>query len=419
MRGINQNKIVVNEKVQPELSLPLSREDMWEMLQEGLMEFALEAGLTLARQVIEEEVQQLAGSKGSRGAAAYRHGSQRGFMVMAGQKFPLERPRVRSRDGAEEVPLKSYENLRHAGAMPKAVLKKMALSVSSRDYEQAIELGRQGFGVKRSSVSRAFVVAASKALEELRGRRFDGVRFVAILLDGKQFAGEQIVAALGIKETGEKTLLGVIQGTTENAVVVGDLLSDLEERGFSREHPILAVVDSSKALTKGLKNFFGDNLFLQRCQLHKMRNVESYLSKDHWRSIKSKLQEAYRQNHEEQVRERLLKIRKELELMNPDAARSLDEGLEETLTVYKLGLSGELKRSLSSTNLIESAFSVTEDFCSNVKRWRGGDMRLRWCASGLLQAETKFRKIRGYSELPKLLSALDRAAGVDQKREAA
>lgn len=417
--GIKQKKSVVNDKVHSELELPLSRDDMWSMLQEGLMEFAMEAGLSLARQVIEEEVLGIAGERSSRRGTAYRHGSQGGYVVMAGQKFPLSRPRVRSRDGSGEVELKSYEQLQHPEAMPKAVLKRLAVSVSSRDYEKAIELGAKGFGVKRSSVSRAFVQAATKSLEELRARRFDGMRFSAILLDGKEFAGEQVLAALGVRDTGEKMILGIIQGTTENASVVGDLFKDLEQRGLSKEHPVLAVIDGAAALSKGLKRFFGDKVLIQRCQIHKTRNVQSYLSKEEWSRVKPKLQEAYRQNHEEQARDRLARLLKELALMNPDAARSLEEGFEETLSVYKLGLTGDIRKSLASTNLIESCFSVVEDYATNVKRWRGGTMRLRWCAAGLLKAEEKFQKVRGYRDISRLISALDRWGGVDEFRRAA
>jgi transposase-like protein len=303
--------------------------------------------------------------------------------------------------------------------MPKAVLRRMGLAVSTRNYENAIELGREGFGVKRSSVSRAFIEGATKALEELRSRRFEGVRFAALLIDGKEFAGEQVVVALGVKESGEKVILGLIQGATENSTVVGDLFKDLEERGLSKEHRVLAIVDGSTALSKALKKFFGDKVFIQRCQVHKMRNVMSYLSEEHSMSIRSKLQEAYRQNHEDQVRQQLAKVRRELELMNPDAARSLDEGFEETLTVYKLGVTGELRRSFSSTNIIESTFSVVEGYCSNVKRWRAGTMRLRWCASGLQHAENKFKRIKGYRAISDLVSALDKYGQFDELKKAA
>jgi transposase-like protein len=388
------------------------------MMREGLHEFAMEMVKELAAGLFEDEIARLCGTRyqhGERGA--YRHGKQRGSIVVGGQKLPVNRPRARSKSG--EIKLKSYELMQHPEAMPEAAIRRMVRGVSTRNYSEVIEAAEDGYGIEKSSVSRAFIRASEKKLRELRERRFENVRFLAILIDGKEFAGMQLVCALGVKEDGEKVILGLIEGATENATVTSALLEELRERGVDTELPTLFVLDGSKALRAAVERVFGENAVVQRCRVHKKRNVKSYLSDDVWQNVSERLNEAYASESYHEALSKLKTTVNWLRRIAPDAASSLEEGLEETLTLTRLGITGELKKTFATTNLIESAFSVCENVTGRVKRWRDGSMRLRWCAAGLLRAEEKFRKIRGHRDLSKLLRALMKQQTVDPIRQAA
>lgn len=393
-----------------EVQLLLDRDELVAMMQDSLTDFATQMGLKVARLLLEDEVNQRCGFRYQRvpGRTVNRYGHQRGVVVIAGQKLPVRRPRMRYTQRCGEAELETYAKLQSPEAMPQAVLKRLVRGVSCRDYEGVVDLAREGFGVQKSSVSRSFVKASAKEVRQLSERRFDGVRFPVIYIDGVGYAGETMVCALGITEDGSKRLLGLRQGATENAEVCTSLLEELGERGLATGVPTLFVLDGSKALRAAVKRVWGRHALIQRCQAHKKRNVRAHLPQKHWPELSRQMNLAY---HEESYEEalKLLKLTARwLDRISPDAAASLREGMEETLTVIRLGVPELLRKTLATTNPIESAFSVAENVTARVKRWRDGDMRQRWCTAGLLRAESKFRRVKGHRQMPHLLQALDR-----------
>jgi putative transposase len=404
--------------------LVLNPEEVVAMLQDSLTDFATEMGLKVARLLLEDEVNQRCGLRYERVAerTVTRYGRQGGVVVIAGQKLPVQRPRIRYTQRCGEADLENYARLQSPDAMPQSVLKRLVRGVSCRDYEGVVDLAQEGFGVKKSSVSRSFVKASAAEVRQLAERRLDGVRFPVIYIDGTPYAGETMVAALGITEDGAKRLLGVRQGATENAAVCTALLEDLCGRGLDTSSPVLLVLDGAKALHAAVKRVWGRNALIQRCQVHKKRNVQEHLPQKHWEELSRQLNGAYHETDYDQALKGLKTTARWLERLNPDAAASLREGMEETLTVVRLGVPELLRRTLATTNPIESAFSVAENVTGRVKRWREGDMRQRWCTAGLLRAESKFRRVKGHRHMPQLLKALDRLVlgkALDENRRTA
>ena len=322
------------------------------------------------------------------------------YATEIGQTLPIQRPRIRYTQRCGEAELENYARLQSPEAMPQSVLKRRVRGVSCRDYEKA----------------------SAGEVRQLAERRFDGVRFAVIYLDGVQYAGETMICALGITEDGTKRLLGVRQGATENAAVCTALLEDLCSRGLETSSPTLVVLDGAKALHAAVKRVWGRNALIQRCQVHKRRNVREHLPQKHWDELSRQLHAAYHETDYDQALKGLKTTARWLERLNPDAAASLREGMEETLTVVRLGVPELLRRTLATTNPIESAFSVAENVTRRVKRWRDGDMRQRWSIAGLLRAESKFRRVKGHGHMPQLLKALDRLVlgkGLDEHRKIA
>ena len=384
-------------------------EQLQTLMNESMQGFAVELGVQMAVCLLQDNVLTLCGAKSERvlDRTASRHGSQEGYVILGGQKVAIRRPRVRSAEG-EECELDVYSKLQSEHAMPHAALTRMVRGVSCRDYATVVETARAGFGVKKSSVSKHFIKASSEQLAEFDERRFDNLTFAAIFIDGVNFGGEMLVVALGVDSDGSKHVLGLRQGETENAEVVTALLSDLHDRGIRTNRPTLFCLDGSKALRAAVLRIFGMNAVIQRCQLHKIRNVEGHLAKKHQPEARRRMNEAYAQKDVDTAKRLLGETVTWLRTINRDAAASLEEGLKETLTVIRLGLTGDLRRFFSSTNAIESMFSRVRQVTGRVKRWQGGDMRHRWCVSGLIRAEFGFRKIRGFKELPTLFEALTR-----------
>jgi transposase-like protein len=404
--------------------LVLDREELVAMMQDSLTNFATEMGLRVATLLLEDEVNRHCGRRYERvpERTVTRYGHQRGVAVIAGQKLPIRRPRVRYTRQCGEADLETYARLQSPDAMPQSVLKRLVRGVSCRDYQGVVDLAREGFGVQKSSVSRSFVKASAKEVRELAERRFDGVRFPVIYLDGVQYAGETMAVALGVLENGTKRVLGVRQGATENAAVCTALLEDLQERGLDTSQPTLLVLDGAKALHAAVKRVWGPRALIQRCQVHKKRNVREHLPQKHHDELSRQLQAAYHETDYDEALRRLKTTARWLERLNPDAAASLREGMEETLTVVRLGIPELLRRTLATTNPIESAFSVAQNVTRRVKCWREGDMRQRWCVAGLMRAESKFRRVKGYRHMSQLLKALDRLVlgkEIDEKRKIA
>ena len=406
------------------VQLVLDREELVTMMQDSLTSFATEMGLKVASLLLEDEVNQRCGLRYERvpERTVTRYGHQGGGAVIAGQKLPIPRPRMRYTRQCGEADLETYARLQSPEAMPQSVLKRLVRGVSCRDYEGVVDLAREGFGVQKSSVSRSFVKASADEVRQLAERRFDGVRIPVIYLDGVQYAGETMTVGLGVLENGAKRVLGVRQGATENAAVCTALLEDLQQRGLDTSQPTLLVLDGSKALYAAVKRVWGRNALIQRCQVHKKRNVREHLPEKHWDELSRQLHAAYSETDYDAALKQLRTTARWLDRLNPDAAASLREGMEETLTVVRLGVPELLRRTLATTNPIESAFSVAQNVTRRVKCWREGDMRQRWCVAGLLRAESKFRRVKGYRHMSQLLQALQHIVlgkGLDENRKIA
>jgi putative transposase len=363
-----------------------------------------QAGLKIIHHFLEEEIAHRCGPHGQQ--SAYRHGRQPGYIVFAGRKVPIAKPRLRAKGGQEMV-LKSYQAFQQDGRMQRAVARKLTHQVSTRNYAAAIDDCLQGYGIDKSSVSRQWKAATAAELQKLVQRSVPA-DLVALLLDGQYFRKECLIVALGVDKEGQKHVLGLWQGATENSTLVRELLADLRERGLNTEAAILVVIDGAKALYKGAKEIFGERALLQRCRVHKLRNVLEHLPLEKRAQAAWRLRGAWSKATPQEATKELRACVKWLETINPSAARSLEEGLEETLTVMRLGLDESLVRSFSSTNLIESCFARTESWTRRVKRWRGSGMVLRWGAAALLFAEKGFRRVRGHRHLTQLIQALQR-----------
>jgi transposase-like protein len=389
-----------------QMLLPMAQMVGW--LRKGMNELVLRAGLELAQLLMDEEVNQLVGERGRplTDREANRWGSERGYCVMMGQKVPVERPRVRSTDN-REIRLGSYEMFHRGEPLTETVWEKLMLGLTTRKYGEAVRQFTEAYGVEKSAVSEHFIEASRAKLKALMERRLDKMKFCALLVDATPFEGQQMIAALGIGYDGTKTILGIRQGATENATVVGELLGDLMNRGLDFTEPRIYVLDGGKALHAAVKRYAGEAAPIQRCQVHKRRNVLDHLTEEDKPGVAKKLNAAYAMEDYAAARQALDGLHRELMDLNPSAARSLGEGLEETLTVLKLHVPEQLRKTLASTNLIESAFSIVETVCRNVKRWHGGDQRERWVGSGLLVAERQFRRVRGHKQIPALLRVLE------------
>src|SRR6266849_407863 len=389
-----------------QMGLPLAEALGW--LKQGVGELIRQAGLQIIGLVMEEEVRELVGERSQSlpERTANRWGSERGFCVVMGQKVPIEGPRVRSTED-REMRLGSYELFHRGEALTETVWEKLMLGLSTRKYGQAVRQFTEAYGLEKSAVSEHFIEASRVKLKQLMERRLDKMQFCALLIDATPFEGQQMVAALGIAQDGRKMILGIRQGATENATVVGELLGDLVSRGLDFTEPRLYVLDGGKALTAAVKKYAGESAEIQRCQVHKRRNVLDHLTDEQKPAVAKRLNAAYALEDYAAAKQALNSLHRELMDLNPSAARSLGEGMEETLTVHRLHLPMQLRKTVASTNVIESAFSIVEQVCRNVKRWHGGDQRERWVGSGLLVAEKQFRRVQGYKQIPVLIRELE------------
>src|SRR5580693_2217127 len=392
-----------------QMMLPLAEMVGW--LRKGVGELIRQAGLQLMDLMMQEEVRELVGERSQRQAerTASRWGNERGYCVVMGQKVPIQRPRVRTTDD-KEVRLGSYEMFHRGEPLTETVWEKLMLGLSTRKYGEAVRQFTEAYGLEKSTVSERFIEASRTKLKDMMERRLDKKRICALLIDATPFAGQQMVAALGIGEDGRKTILGIRQGATENATVVGELLGDMVERGLDFTESRLYVLDGGKALTSAVKKYAGESAPIQRCQVHKRRNVLDHLTDEQKSTVAKKLNAAYALEDYVAAKEALNGLHRELMDLNPSAARSLAEGMEETLTVHRLHVPLQLRKTLASTNVIESAFSIVERVCRNVKRWHGGDQRERWVGSGLLVAQKQFRKVTGHKQIPALIRELEALA---------
>ncbi len=382
-------------------------------LREGLLALAVGAGFQVMDALIDESVMALAGPKFTHDPQrrAVRHGTEAGSVVLGGRRVPVRRPRVRSADGSAEVTVPAYELFASTDLLGQMALERMMAKLSTRRYAAGLEpVGAQveetSRSTSKSAVSRRFVAATEKALADMLAADLSGLDLVALMIDGVHFADHLCVVAMGIGIDGTKHPLGLVEGDTENATVVKDLLADLRDRGLDTTRPILCVLDGAKALVAAVKAVF-DHPVVQRCQLHKVRNVESKLPKNMASTVAKKMRAAYHDPDALSAQATLEALARGLAKSHPGAAGSLREGLAETLTVTRLGVPPTLARTLRSTNAIESMLEICRDHSSNVKRWRNGQMVLRWCAAGMIEASKQFRRVNGFLHLPALRAALD------------
>jgi len=392
-----------------ELLLRLDRREVERLVNAELHRSALGVGAMVIAEMLKDEVESICGSARKRSSKrkGHRYGKQGGYVVLGGQKVRIERPRVRSLDGKDEIELTIYRRLQQLDAIDEGVMRRLIRGVSCRSYAGVVETICQSVGLSRSSVSRAFVRKAEEKVKAFFARRFDAVRFLAIFIDGVQFKGQTMMVAIGVTDDGTKRVLSVRQGATANARVCIDLLEELRERGISTERPTLFVLDGSKALHAAVERVWGEQAQVQRCRLHKIRNLRAYVPDRLWPSVLKDVREAYAQPTYSRAKKRLEIIARWLDRVAPAAAHSLREGLDETLTITKLNLPAKLARGLVTTNLIESPFERIRSITRRIPRW-SGEMRLRWCVTALLEAEGRFIRISGASHIDKLAAALDR-----------
>jgi transposase-like protein len=408
-RAVNEFRQLATEQ-NPNIQMVRPMREIVGLLQQGVGHLLREAGLALMSLVMEEEVRHLAGERHQQhaGRRAHRWGQEDGYCVIDGQKVPIQRMRLRTKDKREQR-LGSYELFQRNGPLEQGVWDKMMRGLSTRNYGAVVKEFSNAYGIEKSAVSENFIEASREKVKQLMERPLGELRLCAVLIDGTPFKDHQMIVALGIGRDGRKTVLGLREGATENATVVGALLSDLLERGMDFSTPRLYVLDGGKALHTAVRRHAGESAFIQRCQVHKKRNVIDHLPEEHKADVRRKLQNAYSMADYHHAKRALEQLHHELMHLNPSAARSLQEGLEETLTVHKLQVPDQLRRTLCCTNVIESAFSIVETVCRNVKRWRDGDQIERWVGSGLLVAEQQFRKVIGFRQIPLLLSAMANA----------
>lgn len=383
-----------------------------ELVRESLYATVVEAGLVFVLEVLEGEREAVCGPRyrHDREREAHRAGHVASSLVLGGRRVGLKRPRVRTVEG-EEVELPSWTAWSSEDPLDARAVEQMVLGVSTRRYGRSLEPVPEGLeerGVSKSAVSRRFVQGTEKKLAELMGRDLSELDLVALYLDGVHFHDHVVVVPVGVRRDGTKHVLGLREGATENAATCKALLEDLVERGLSTDRTLLVVMDGSKALARTVEAIFGGRAVVQRCQVHKVRNVTEQLPKGKRESVKGAMNQAYRTADWRRAKRLLENLARGLEPEHPGAAASLREGLEETLTVKRLGLSGALERTFSTTNLAENLIGNVRQTSRRVKRWRGGQMILRWCAAGVLEAETHFHRVKGHRQIPTLVTALRR-----------
>jgi putative transposase len=406
--------------VPAELAVTLG--DIAAVCREGLMAVAVEAGLATAAAIMAEEVAGLCGPWNARDPerSHVRGGTTAASVVMGGQRLPIRRPRVQAldenREPAGEVPLGSFGLFAQSDLLTRSVMERMLAGVATRSFERVADpIGdrhrEQATSTSRSAVSRRFVTGTRKALDELLARDLASLNAAVLMIDGVDFAAQRCVVALVVTADGTKVPVGLRLGDTENKTVVTALLADLVERGLDASGGLLVVIDGAKALAAGVRAVFGDLALIQRCQLHKRRNVADHLPKTERNTVDARLRAAFADPDPAAGLRKAQALAAELARTRPDAAGSLREGLTDMFTVRRLGIDGTLARTLTCTNMIESMISIARTTTRNVKRWRDeGDMRRRWCAAGLLEAERKFRRLRGHGQMPDLVEALARHA---------
>jgi len=380
---------------------------------EGLLALAVGTGLGVLGELLAADVDRLVGPKGRHNPdrTAVRHGAEPGQVTLGGRRVRVDRPRIRSADGTQEVLVPTWAAFASTELLDQLAVERMLAKLSTRRYQAGLEpvgtaVEQTASGTSKSAVSRRFVAATEHALAELLAADVSSLDLVALMVDGVHVAGHCCVVALGITGDGTKVPLGLAEGATENATVVTDLLAGLRDRGMDTQRPILVVIDGAKALRRAVTDVF-DHPVVQRCQLHKLRNVTDRLPDAVASTVAKRMRRAYHHTDPLVAQAELEALARELDRSHPGAANSLREGLAETLTIGRLQVPPTLARTLRSTNSIESMISICRDHASNVKRWRDGQMALRWVAAGMGEAAKQFRRVNGHLHLAALRATLD------------
>jgi putative transposase len=417
MRTVSSDKVATEPEATSELPERV-QEALGELAgaaKEGLLALSVGVGLGVLREIMEAEVVEVVGPKDKHNPdrTAVRHGHEDGEVTLGGRRVPIERPRARAADGSGEVELGTYRHFAERDALTDVVLERMLVGVSTRRYARTGEpVGADIDDVERSTsksaVSREFVSRTRENLIDLMSRPLGDLRLAVLMLDGIELKGRCCVVALGIDGDGVKHPLGLWDGSTENSTVATTLLANLVERGLDVEQGVLCVIDGAKALRKAIRDVLGVHTPVQRCVRHKERTVLDHLPERDRPAIKRRLRGAWALDDHVAALERLRGLASELDRSHPGAAASLREGLEETLTVTRLGVRGALRKTLQSTNPCESMIECVRRTSRNVKRWHNGDMCLRWTAAGMLEAQRQFRRVIGYPKLPALAVVVER-----------
>ena len=388
-----------------------------------LMALAIASGLKVLETMLEEDRTAICGHRYQHQVErqASRAGTVPSEVVLGGRKVALRRPRVRA--NGKEVPLPTFQAMAREDPLNRRVVEQMLVGVATRQYARSLDplpTTMVSRGTSKSAVSRRFVVKTAAQLAAWRSTALDGIDLVALLIDGVHIGEHCSIVALGIDDTGRKHALGLWDGSTENATVSQSLLADLQSRGLRTDRSLLVILDGSKALHKAATQMFGAAALIQRCQVHKLRNILEHLPEGQRPWVRAIVARAYRQVDVAPARRLLQDLARRLEDRYPSAAASVREGLDDTLAILTLGLSDRLRQSLATTNAIESLISRTRHVKRNVKRWRGGQMVLRWTAAAILEAVKGFRRLKGHKDMPKLVAALrarDQQLGLEVSAE--
>lgn len=418
MKKVSGSKVVTALEASESPLPPQIQQALGELVgaaREGLLALSVGVGLGVVHELMAAEVDEVVGPKGKHNPdrVAKRHGHEDGSMTLGGRRVPVRRPRMRTADDERELALGTYEYFADRDPLTAAVMDRMLAGVSTRKFAEVgepvgSEVEQASTATSKSTASELFIERTRTALGELMSRRLDDVRLAVMMLDGLEIAERTHVVALGITTDGVKIPLGLWEGSTENATLARTLLADLVDRGLDPEQAILFVIDGGKALRRAITDVFGEHALVHRCHRHKERNVVDLLPEQGRDRVRSQIRAAWLQTDHRLARQRLELLASELDRTWPDAAGSLREGLQDTLTLMRLGISGQLAKTLCSTNPCESMIEIVRHTQRNVKRWQDGDMRKRWTAAGMLAAEQQFRRIIGYRDLAKLVIAIER-----------
>jgi len=404
--GKNSNNVKL-ERLRSSINLDFKRVDLNEIVQCEMENFGLQLGRIVMEQFMLAEVEQLTGPKYSRGHVGDigRWGSQPGSVALGAQKTTISKPSARKwlEDGSsEEVPLETYTAFNNPKSLSKSVLNRMLAGVSSRDYSQTVEQVSESSGLSKSTFSRQAIKATTAMVKEFEGRNISDLGIQVILIDGTRVGEELNIVAVGIAEDGKKHFLGMEQGATENAAVCTHLLQNLIEKGLDSAGEYLFIIDGSKALKKAIKSVFGTNALIQRCIEHKIRNITDHLPKRHQGRIRRLLRAAWTMNDHKDAKQALIQVCKILKSINETAEESLLEALEDTLTLHKLQAPKQLRDSLQTTNIIESWNYVAKDHTAQVKKWKNAEHVRRWLTVGMLEAERRSHRLKGFAHLKQL-----------------